>query len=279
CDDGKDTGYHPEYHTITAEGPIDDGVTVEDLMYTYKSDKSRDDHGYTKLYDMIFSPIRGSVKNITEVGIAAGQSLQAWYRYFPHAEIHAFDVLETPAPVQENLDRMPRVHPHIVNLLDAGNDPVALGFVPESMDIIIEDGPHTSRSQQQFLTTLFPLLKPGGYYVIEDVGSGQGGPRAFHEKPEEQSAEVRAILESNDAIWVDASLGHRAWDEWIKRVGGMWAKDRIYHNSYVVVIKKREKPLREVLMHYKAGAMSPNHIVKENITAEVRTGGNATARF
>jgi hypothetical protein len=54
--------------------------SVEDLMYKYMSDKSRDDHGYTKLYNMIFSRIRYSVKNMTEVGISAGQSLQAWYR-------------------------------------------------------------------------------------------------------------------------------------------------------------------------------------------------------
>jgi hypothetical protein len=31
--------------------------SVEDLMYKYASDKSRDDHGYTKLYNMIFSRI------------------------------------------------------------------------------------------------------------------------------------------------------------------------------------------------------------------------------
>jgi hypothetical protein len=55
---------------------------VEELMYTYKSDKSRDDHSYVKLYNMIFANIRHSITNITEIGISHGQSIQAWFRYF-----------------------------------------------------------------------------------------------------------------------------------------------------------------------------------------------------
>ncbi len=87
----------------------DDNVHIEDLMYKYKSDKSREDHGYTKLYHMIFSPIRLSVRNITEVGIAAGHSLQAWYRYFPNADIHGFDI-NLDERVKENIDMLsPRV--------------------------------------------------------------------------------------------------------------------------------------------------------------------------
>mmetsp|Transcript_1799 Transcript_1799/g.3865 ORF Transcript_1799/g.3865 Transcript_1799/m.3865 type:complete len:175 (+) Transcript_1799:22-546(+) len=98
-----------------------DNVTVEDLMYKYKSDKSRDDHGYSKLYNMLFSTLRNSVTNMTEVGIAAGQSVQAWYRYFPNAEIHAFDVHWLSDNVKVNMDMLkPRVQAHIVNILGEG---------------------------------------------------------------------------------------------------------------------------------------------------------------
>lgn len=47
---------------------------VEELMYKYKSDKSRDDHSYVKLYNMLFANIRHTVTNITEIGISAGES-------------------------------------------------------------------------------------------------------------------------------------------------------------------------------------------------------------
>ena len=56
---------------------------LEELMYHYGSDKSKDDHSYTDLYQMLFNPIRLDVKHVMEVGVAAGQSIQAWHHYFP----------------------------------------------------------------------------------------------------------------------------------------------------------------------------------------------------
>ncbi|KAL3779627.1 hypothetical protein HJC23_007692 [Cyclotella cryptica] len=240
-------------------------LSIEDLMYKYRSDKSRDDHGYTKLYHMIFSSVRLSVKNITEVGIAAGQSLQAWYRYFPSAEIHAFDVKwYGENAVKENLSFLPRVHPHIFDILEV-KDIASLGFLPESMDIVIEDGPHTLNSQQLFLVKLFPLVKPGGYYIIEDIGHAQGGVQAFHNDPSTLQEDVRIIMESHDTIFVDTSVGHRAWDMWLNLVGGMWAQDHVKHNSYCLVIQKRLVPLPPLQINYKTGgAMNPGMIVKES---------------
>eukprot|EP00569_Conticribra_weissflogii_P005519 CAMPEP_0171342856 /NCGR_PEP_ID=MMETSP0878-20121228/15554_1 /TAXON_ID=67004 /ORGANISM="Thalassiosira weissflogii, Strain CCMP1336" /LENGTH=266 /DNA_ID=CAMNT_0011845643 /DNA_START=40 /DNA_END=837 /DNA_ORIENTATION=+ len=204
----------------------DSSQFVEDLMFKYKSDKSRDDHGYSKLYHMIFSPIRHKVKNITEVGISAGQSLQAWYRYFPTAEIHAFDIMwygnDSKVSVEENLSFLkPRLHTHIVDILKV-DDMTSLGFIPESMDIIIEDGPHSLQSQQEFLLKLFPFVKPGGYYIMEDVGYVQGGVTAFHEDPSKLRNDTRDILEHHDTIFVDTAAGHRAWETWAKLVGGLW---------------------------------------------------------
>ena len=139
----------------------------------------------------------------------------------------------------------------------------SLGFIPESMDIIIEDGPHDLTSQQDFLVKLFPLVKPGGYYIIEDVGYVQGGVTAFHEDPSKLRNDSRAILENHDTIFVDTAAEHRAWDTWQKLVGGLWVRDRIRHNSYLLVIQKREKPLPPLNINYKNGAMNPDSIVVE----------------
>ena len=141
---------------------------------------------------------------------------------------------------------------------------ISLGFLPESMDIIIEDGPHTLDSQEKFLVKLFPLLKPGGYYIIEDVGYVQGGVQAFHDDPSKLKNDTRHIIESHDTIWVDTSTGHRSWDMWQKLVGGGWVQDRIRHNSYCLVIQKRLKPLPPLQINYKSGAMQPDSVVIEN---------------
>jgi hypothetical protein len=47
----------------------------EQLMYKYGSDKSKDDHGYTDLYQMLLDPVRHGIQNVTEVGVSAGQGL------------------------------------------------------------------------------------------------------------------------------------------------------------------------------------------------------------
>ena len=38
-------------------------------------------------------------------------------------------------------------------------------------DLIIEDGPHSLESNENFLDVLWPYLKPGGHYVIEDINT------------------------------------------------------------------------------------------------------------
>ena len=243
---------------------------VEELMYKYKSDKSRDDHSYVKLYNMIFANIRHSVTNMTEVGISHGQSIQAWFRYFPNADIHAFDVTQENI-VKNNLEHLkPRVYTHIVNILDNNVTMADLRFLPESMDVIIDDGPHSVSSQEGFLQKLFPCLKPGGYYIIEDIGIARQGNGVviFHDDPSKLQQATRDILKAHDTIWVDTAIGHRAWEEWLRRVGTMWAKNTTHHNSYMVVIQKRTDPLREPYqMHYGDTAMNPKGIVLEDKNA------------
>ena len=240
-------------------------LTLEDLMYKYGSDKSRDDHGYTKLYQMLFSPINQLVKNMTEVGIMAGQSLQAWHRYFPNAEIHAFDKIWHDEKIKANLEQLkPRLHTHILDILNNKTNITELGFLDESMDIIIEDGPHSVESQERFLHQLFPLLKPGGIYVIEDVGFMQGGVKAFHDHPELLQNDTRQILEENDSIWVDTGFAQRSWSEWVRRSTTRWAKNRVQHNSYTVVIRKRETPLNQpIQINLKNVSMQYDKIVLE----------------
>ncbi len=44
-----------------------------------------------------------------------------------------------------------------------------MGKVPEMLDVIIDDGSHVTEHQILTAKTLFPYLKRGGVYIIEDV--------------------------------------------------------------------------------------------------------------
>jgi len=228
-------------------------ISLEELMYKYGSDKSKDDHGYTNIYELLFNPIQYKVKKVLELGIAAGQSLQAWREYFPNAQITGVepDKAHLNANVKENIDRMDRVNYALVNVLTPGitQDKIKekLNEDLESFDIIIDDGPHTFASQRDFLIRLFPFVKPGGIYIIEDITPVSTG--AFRDPTKEaHTEELDSILTGNDCSYVDTTIGHRDFQAWHDR-WPTYAKDRKTHNSNLIVIRKRDKPLHDVFIN------------------------------
>ena len=64
--------------------------------------------------------------------------------------------------------RDPRVH--LTLETDASNrEQLERVQVPEELDIIIDDGSHKFKDQEATLHTLWPRLKPGGFYIVEDM--------------------------------------------------------------------------------------------------------------
>jgi hypothetical protein len=144
--------------------------TLEDLAYAAGTDKSHDDHKYVDTYAALFDPIRHAVRNVTEVGIAAGQSLQMWHSYFPNALIWGLDIAIRPSAVTRtrNLSRVSMRRCNSQN----PSSVMRLGWSLRSMDLIIDDGDHKPRSNEATLLLLWPYVREGGYYVTEDVATG-----------------------------------------------------------------------------------------------------------
>ena len=146
---------------------------LEHLAFHFGTDKSHDDHKYTDLYAMLFAPLRNTAQNITEIGIAAGQSLWLWNDYFPQAHIWGIDVVRHQLRKQRPAftANAPRVHLLLADVTNA-SEVESFGFSPESMDVIVDDGPHSSGPNERILVNMWPYLKPGGYYCVEDVQTG-----------------------------------------------------------------------------------------------------------
>merc|ERR1740138_949290 len=241
---------------ITHRGPVDGELPLEDLMYLYGTDKSKDDHKYSDLYATLFEPIRHSVRNVTEIGVKTGQSHKVWHEFFRNATVLGIDVFDGFADMsiaQERLKRFERCR--IFKASSSDRDAVAsLGWTAESMDIVVDDGAHDVETQEKTLIVMWPYIRPGGYYVIEDVewDRGENGdPKAypFLHYPERLLPEARAILEGNDAFFADTTLGQRNWNSFHQREGPWWNRDRFSHNSHLVVIRKRARSLRRVPDH------------------------------
>lgn len=135
---------------------------------TDKGDKLPDGNGYAHFYENWFNKIKNSCENILEIGIDDGGSLMANYEYFGNANILGLDIVEKK--MYEN-DRIKTI------ILDQGNLNELDNFCHYCMknnisfDIILDDGSHDVAHQQKTLGKFFKLLKPGGLYIIEDLGS------------------------------------------------------------------------------------------------------------
>ena len=231
--------------------------SLEDLAFKYGTDKGHDDHKYTDLYHALFEPIRDRVLNITEIGVALGQSLQVWHDFFPQANVWGVDI---HPGVIKRARRMfadqPRVH--ILHANSKSNAVFSLGLAEKSMDIIIDDGDHFPPVMEKTLHRWWPYVKPGGYYCIEDVATGAnakgqrygGRAGAFFFPPGSAplvhnfsyiSAATHQLFHENDLFFVDTHVGHRAHEE-VRKALGLWMKDEVNHLSHVLVVRKREVP-------------------------------------
>ena len=133
---------------------------------------------YLDLYDRHFGPYRSSKPTFMEIGVQNGGSMEMWRRYFgDEAVIFGIDV--DPACANN-------VSPPNQVRIGSQADPAFLKSVLAEMgrpDIVLDDGSHIARHQRESFRVLFPALKEGGLYVIEDThtaywpGSHEGGLR------------------------------------------------------------------------------------------------------
>ena len=219
--------------------------TLEELAYLYGTDKSKDDHKYVDLYSMIFDPIRHLVHNVTEVGVAGGQSLQMWHDYFTKADIYGIDHIFHKTLIK-HFGTLPRVHLHKTNAYAWRDvDTQRLRWADETMDVIIDDALHTQKFEEQLIRRLWRFVKPGGFYIIEDVGMNHADTGTLKEWLEElpHDFKVENILEDAQVVYVDPLIGHRNLSAYANVSIHGWhvVRSRLNHQSSMVVIRKRLK--------------------------------------
>ena len=157
-------------------------LTLKSLGSKYGTDKVN--HGFCDVYDNIFSSTRHRVQKVLEIGVFFGSSLLMWRDWMPSAIIHGADhftgiqgnssLFENPKKFWNEVEQ--GQHSRIqLHQLDQSSREDLLKFAQEnlhgSFDIIIDDASHLMLDQQQTLSILLPLVKPGGFFVIEDLHS------------------------------------------------------------------------------------------------------------
>lgn len=126
-------------------------------------------HWYAQHYEKHFAPFRWKRLNILEIGIggyadpdSGGESLLTWKHYFPRARVFGLDI-EPKQHLDESRIRTIRGSQVDAELLRSLSTEVG-GF-----DIVIDDGSHENQHVVATFEVLFPLLRAGGLYAVEDT--------------------------------------------------------------------------------------------------------------
>jgi SAM-dependent methyltransferase len=142
--------------------------TLASLAARYDTDKAIQPE-YLRHYEEHFGALREQPVRLLELGIKRGGSLFLWRDYFPNGLIVGLDI--DPAAVDDPSGRIRTYQgpQEDTALLDR----VARESAPGGFDIIIDDCSHVGALAAASFRHLFDRhLKPGGFYVIEDWGTG-----------------------------------------------------------------------------------------------------------
>ena len=150
--------------------------SLKEISLKYDVDKL--ELGFLDHYEEKFESIRNDITKVLEIGVETGRSHRMWLEYFPNANIYGFDIFKFGV---DELNRLQKDNPYLDRSImfkgDQENTDDLEKFLSlhgGDFDIIIDDGGHTIKQQQLSLGILFNAVKPGGYYIIEDLHACSG---------------------------------------------------------------------------------------------------------
>merc|ERR1712232_731610 len=127
------------------------------------------------------------------MGYPPGSSLKAWRRIFPLSNITGLDIDEDAVKVAHGT----RFQSFMCDSQNATQARRALKG--KLFDIIIDDGLHTINSQKATARALWPYLRQGGLYVIEDASEWLG---AYYDLTLAIQHAVAVCTKSNRVDWM-----------------------------------------------------------------------------
>lgn len=114
---------------------------------------------YLPHYERNMGHLRGNINSLLEIGIFEGNSLRAWHEYFGCP----VDGIDIKIPTGDFPDEITMIE------CDQSNRDEMKRKLSGPYDIIIDDGSHFPAHFWTAYQTLWPIVTPGGWYVIEDL--------------------------------------------------------------------------------------------------------------
>lgn len=132
---------------------------LNDLGLKHNTDKAHT-HFYLDNYELYFNSIRNEEFVLLELGVAGGSSIRMWREYFPKAKIFGIDnnkdCLMEGVFIGDATDEV-----FLTSVLSATGMP----------NCVIDDSGHVGSETIKSFEILFPLIKSGGLYFVEDCAT------------------------------------------------------------------------------------------------------------
>ncbi len=152
--------------------PLLESENLNNIFKKYGSDKG-ERHNYGSIYQNLVGENRNPL--ILEIGIGSENnfmyasgfsagSLKAWREFYPSGTVIGADI---------DIQSVKNVDPpaHVVDQTSEESLENLVDYLKQfnKLDLVIEDGFHDFHANIRTFIHIFPLLKSGGNYVIEDV--------------------------------------------------------------------------------------------------------------
>ena len=129
-----------------------------------QEDKKIIAHGYAKIYEKYLKKHKDEYLNIIELGSFYGNASAAFYFYFKNAQIYSADI--NPDMYLYRSKRLKNFFTDTSSRTSIEKNILSRNI---EFDLIIEDASHMIKDQIISLFILFKNLKPGGFFIIEEI--------------------------------------------------------------------------------------------------------------
>jgi len=133
-------------------------MNLHEIGLKHKTDKSTY-HNFMFFYEHYLSFMREQPIKMLEIGFFKGSSIKTWLEYFSNATVNCIDIID----VDFTSERF------VYNKISQEDDGLKELFSDGCFDLIIDDGSHITSHQNKSLELLWPKLKKGGFYILEDL--------------------------------------------------------------------------------------------------------------
>ena len=147
------------------------------------TDKTVECHNYEAIYRPLFGPNKLEGKDVLEIGVYKGGSVRWWLDEFSANSVVGMDVQRYNNGIYDDRATYLMMDAYTHKGFDAAKE---LG----PYDLIVEDGPHTLKTQVFTAAEYSRLLKPGGWLCIEDIWTYEDAIALSKVLPDEMAKNV-----------------------------------------------------------------------------------------